>query len=680
MAPKQKKTSSQGSRKAVPKNPRGKTVTGPADTDDFPGETLSLAELRSAAWAFFNNDACRRLVSLFAEVSIRECPPKAVANILREALPHVQEFIRVDPMVFAEHISLLYSISRAVRFAIVIHPKYIKEAEFIDMLNIYTPDLRKPRVQHNIQPATTAFVLPCIRMPEAESVFIPSDDEMDEAPSVVDVDDESIAGRDDEEEDELPAPKKLRHEVAVLQSSLPPQPVASSSKSRITPSPSKTQPVASSSKVTLSKMPVPYVAVPSSKHKRKRDPAISAYQPQPLPPPVPMPAAAPIQETPHTLRVDMLHEMLANPPGDWVRGNAQPLPATQLVPSSFVQDGLVPALYSQAPFKCHTCINSKKHCHFRGMNSSCEECHTGKHNCSIVANPTRFLQNIEELRPMMNLGPEVLSRTLLRAIELRRDCDFVYAQFARLTNRLELALDEVVLQFSNINDILPQGYVRFIFENPGDIQLLEGLSELHRFSATRPHLVLELQHLENNLTSDICTRRTPGDSTTTNEYYVPEEPPLMTNAPSYTDIPTISGHRASIFAGQPYIEPSAAEDRPGDLHSPLAPVPAASSQPHASPETYAVSPSTLVPSNAPSTVPTNTSAAGSVPTTTSAAYHSMSAARPFGTAGNLLHYPSEFSPGLSPGNHPLRQAVSMADSPSSPGHGGNSAPSGSGVA
>jgi hypothetical protein len=168
-------------------------------------------------------------------------------------------------------------------------------------------------------------------MPEAESAFVLSEDEMDEAPSVVDVDNVSVVDRDEEEEDEPPAPKKLRREVAALQPSPPLQPVASSSKSRSTPSPGKTQPVASSSKVVLSKMPVPYVAVPSSDLKvcstfyffskklisfqRKRDPAISAYQPQPLPPPVPTPAAAPIQETPHTLRVDMLHEMLSNPPG-----------------------------------------------------------------------------------------------------------------------------------------------------------------------------------------------------------------------------------------------------------------------------------------------------------------------------------------------------------------------------
>jgi hypothetical protein len=101
-------------------------------------------------------------------------------------------------------------------------------------------------------------------MPEAEAAFIPSDDEMDEAPSVVDMDDVSVVDRDEEEEDEPPAPKKLRREVAALQSSPPPQPVASSSKSRITPSPGKAQPLASSSKVTLSKIPVPYVAVPSN--------------------------------------------------------------------------------------------------------------------------------------------------------------------------------------------------------------------------------------------------------------------------------------------------------------------------------------------------------------------------------------------------------------------------------
>jgi hypothetical protein len=123
------------------------------------------------------------------------------------------------------------------------------------------------------------------------------------------------------------------------------------------------------------------------------------------------------------LRLDMLYEMLLCPPGgksflfspirpkltyfsEWVRFNAQPLPATQLVPTSFVQDGLVPALYSKAPFKCHSCIVLNKTCHSRGMNVPCEECNSSKHKCSIVASPVCFLQNLEELRPMMNLGPE----------------------------------------------------------------------------------------------------------------------------------------------------------------------------------------------------------------------------------------------------------------------------------
>jgi hypothetical protein len=49
-------------------------------------------------------------------------------------------------MVYSEHISFLYSISRAIRFAVVIHSKYIKEDEFVDLLNVYTPALRKLRV------------------------------------------------------------------------------------------------------------------------------------------------------------------------------------------------------------------------------------------------------------------------------------------------------------------------------------------------------------------------------------------------------------------------------------------------------------------------------------------------------------------------------------------------------
>jgi hypothetical protein len=91
---------------------------------------------------------------------------------------------------------------------------------------------------------------------------------------------------------------------------------------------------------------------------------------------------------------------------DWARANTLPLPATQLVPTSFVQDGLVPALYAKAPFKCHACIVLKKLCHSRGMNVSCEECNTSKHNCSNVATPARFFQRMEDLRPMLNLGPE----------------------------------------------------------------------------------------------------------------------------------------------------------------------------------------------------------------------------------------------------------------------------------
>jgi hypothetical protein len=85
---------------------------------------------------------------------------------------------------------------------------------------------------------------------------------MDDAPSVPDVENESIAGDQDEYEEEVaPPPKKMRREVAALQSSPPPI-TASSSKTRSSLSPSKVQPVASSSKGL-----VPFVAVPSADFK-----------------------------------------------------------------------------------------------------------------------------------------------------------------------------------------------------------------------------------------------------------------------------------------------------------------------------------------------------------------------------------------------------------------------------
>ncbi|KAJ7801920.1 hypothetical protein B0H13DRAFT_2389869 [Mycena leptocephala] len=541
-------------RKAVPKNPRGKTVAAPVE-DNFQGETLDVSDPRATTWTFFDNDACRRLVPLFNEDVIENTPGKTVANILRDALPSFQSYDSKKPSLHPEHIAFLYATSRAVQCALETLTKYVKENEFVEMVNIYSPRVRELRRKQSIAAALPGFLIPRIVDPPGGIGFVASDNEMDDAHSTQDVENKSFVGdgNDDEEEEEVPAPKRLRREVAALQTS--PLPVASSSKPRPAASPVKTQPIASSSKIPPPKMDVPYVAVPSSDHKRKRETSTSNYRPQPLPPPPSGVVYAPsaqlsVQETPHTLRVDMLHEMPLCPPSEWVRFNAQPLPATQLVPTSFVQDGLVPALYSKAPFKCHSCIVLNKTCHSRGMNVPCEECNSSKHKCSIVASPVRFLQNLEELRPMMNLGPEVLSRALLNAIEARRDCDMLYAQLVRLMHRFELSVDEVVLRFSNMDNILPEDYVRFGFENPADVDLLRTISD--RVRSTRlPQPDLEMQHLENHPTTDVLARRAPGDPSTTHEYYLPTEPPLSAEAITTDDLPAIASFSSSIFTGQP---------------------------------------------------------------------------------------------------------------------------------
>ncbi|KAJ7800995.1 hypothetical protein B0H13DRAFT_2390185 [Mycena leptocephala] len=624
MAPKQQapKASGTRARKAIPKNPRSKSTAAPV-VDDFHGETLKSSDPRAAVWAFFDNDACRRLVPLFNEDVIEASPSKTVATILREALPHFQSYSHKKPALLHEHVAFLYAALRAAQFSIAAHPKHVKEHEVIDIVNVYSSQAKDIWRKYGIPAVLPGFIIPRVAAPMSGG-FAASDDEMDDGPSVPDVDNESVVAYQDDEDDEEeePAPKHPRREVAALQSS-------------------PAQPVASSSRIPLPKMSIPYVVVPSDEHKRKHDPQLSSYRPQPLPspPPVPAPAYAPpaqpmVPETPHTLRLDMLHEMLLCPPGSWVKLNAQPLPATQLVPTSFVQDGLVPALYSQAPFKCHSCIVLNKLCHSRGMNVPCEECNSSKHKCSIIPSPVRFLQNLEELRPMMNLGPEVLSRTLLNTIELRRDCDLVYSQLVRLTHRFELSLDEVVLRFSNMDDVLPEDYVHFGFENPADVDLLRALSD--RICSTRlPQPDLEMQHLENHPTTGVMARRAPGDPSTINKYYLATEPPLTSEALTTDDIPAIDSYGTSIFAGQPPRAPVPTAERPGTSHPPPAAMPAAPLQPHALPETYVVNPSSAVPSNAPPLAPQIPTVARSPPASTAAGYHSLST-RPFGGAGALL--------------------------------------------
>jgi hypothetical protein len=82
----------------------------------------------------------------------------------------------------------------------------------------------------------------------------------------------------------------------------------------------------------------------------------------------------------------------------------------------------------------------------------------------------------------------------------------LYAQLVHLTHRFELSVDEVVLRFSNMDDILPEDYVRFGFENPANVDLLRTLSDRVR-SMRLPQPDLEMQHLENHPTTDVLARR-----------------------------------------------------------------------------------------------------------------------------------------------------------------------------
>ncbi|KAJ7797127.1 hypothetical protein B0H13DRAFT_2392313 [Mycena leptocephala] len=136
--------------------------------------------------------------------------------------------------------------------------------------------------------------------------------------------------------------------------------------------------------------------------------------------------------------------------------------------------------------------------------SKAKKCNSKKHNCSTVSDPQRFLQMVEDLRLMINLGPEALSRALMHAIELRQDCDQLHVQLVRLLTRLDDATDEIVLHFANMNDLLPSNFVPFFFEDSANVAQLQQM--MFRMRQYHPHPSLEIGHLERNPTSAIETR------------------------------------------------------------------------------------------------------------------------------------------------------------------------------
>ncbi|KAJ7928980.1 hypothetical protein B0H13DRAFT_2310848 [Mycena leptocephala] len=188
-----------------PKHSQGGTQKSPQSRcavvdDDFQGETIEVLDPRATTWAFFDNDACHDRL------------------YLRDVLPSFQSYYHKKPTLHLEHIAFLYSASRAAQFAIEAHPQHVSEQEFSEIVNVYSPHVKDLRRKQGIAAALPGFIIPRIAEPPGGSGFAASDDEMDEVLSVHDAENESFVGgqNDDDEEDEVPAPKRPRREVAAL--------------------------------------------------------------------------------------------------------------------------------------------------------------------------------------------------------------------------------------------------------------------------------------------------------------------------------------------------------------------------------------------------------------------------------------------------------------------------------
>ncbi|KAJ7869507.1 hypothetical protein B0H13DRAFT_2350895 [Mycena leptocephala] len=474
-------------------------------------EVIPASDARAAGWRIFDNAACRRMIPFLNPSVIIKSKPNTLLPILRGVQPCVVCSVSafVDPSL--RRLNRLHSYALQVYVAAAEQFKGVTEQEFAVLCRKFPNSVRRSLRENGVMLPTTTFLIPHVLPddnPVDESVQW-SDDDGDEYQMDVDEDDE-------DEEDETPASGRTRAQVASS--------------------------AGSTSVISVPRHKVP-TAVPVVEIQRK--PVASSSKAAPAPSP-PRTLTEIEQDTAYTSRIDMLQAQSSFPPGLY-----------QLAPSRRATGSLQfhPGRFSTQPLlerahQVHNLHYLKKKCVSRGHGRSCKECNTKKHNCSTVSDPARFLQMVEDLRPMINLGPEALSRALKHAIELRRDCDQLYMQLIRLLTRLDDATDEIVLRFSNMHDLLPSNFVPFFFEDSADVAQLEQM--MYRMRQFHPHPSLEIGHLERNPTSAIETRVEADGAST--EFYTPELPPRFNAPVSADEFTRVKVANPTAFQG--YVAPS----------------------------------------------------------------------------------------------------------------------------
>ncbi|KAJ7218246.1 hypothetical protein B0H12DRAFT_1241659 [Mycena haematopus] len=515
-----------------------------------PGPLLKHSHPDSIFWRAFDNNESRRIVTLFSTDGVNTThSASSLFNILLSAAPIFLTYRSRFSSPIHDVEMFLWSTQAACSALHQVFPSIFAQTVEAPAGLSYT------NLSGYLGLAPDRSVKQSLRAAAKGPLYLLGSDfhipavEASPMPKPVASSSKRLAPADDDSDVEMPAPSKKSRlqEVEVLVSS-PPRPTARARKA---------SPAASSSRKDAPPLRTSVAPLPSKRG--------AARESSPVEPSSKKPAAAPAS------RKEVLETMFPNPPGPWAEGD-WPSAALEVVSSTFVRDACVPTLFSNSPFACLSCINRglSASCNGQTFFSPCSNCRNGNTRCTFHPQRHRFGSLMEDLRPLLTLGPGALASSLLTAVRARQEADAAFRHLAFRLTAHEDAINEVVRTFSTQQEFLPAHFLDDSFEDPDDVQLLQQLSE--RVGANR--LELELQYTDTHPTTRPFQRLADLSLDGAPDVYTQGYPPGVVAGPSTIDeVPGVENVSRSVFAGAdaPEADASLPEVDPR-VNSPVQPV------------------------------------------------------------------------------------------------------------
>ncbi|KAJ7877670.1 hypothetical protein B0H13DRAFT_1893044 [Mycena leptocephala] len=328
------------------------------DDDSMPDVVPALSKAETDAWVFFQEPECSEVIELFNQSRFLASPSAHILRLLDNVQPHI-----------------IYSVYKAT----VSRYPNIKVTE------------RYPDIAASVQRPLFEAISPLARLdstfliPRTASLFdfAFSDDETAEAPPPK----KKAKGK----RQSSPAPSGSGNSRYLLRVSAPNDEDTTPAKAAPKPTTIKAERVAPKAKRVRKSAPDPPVEPPR--------------QPKKLLPPPPPPEDDDREDSPGETSIfpdfakDNAHFAPTNRTGD-----PAPPAAVELVSSTVVHDGILPAKGHRSIYICTACSTRVTICVFRGWHTACYACRHSRTKCSFAKGPLQLLQSLERLRPLQTAG------------------------------------------------------------------------------------------------------------------------------------------------------------------------------------------------------------------------------------------------------------------------------------